>query len=51
MKDERFVLGIPQSLGCFDFLVGGLQREGRFVACHSALLNFAMGMVGSMRML
>ena len=24
MKDERFVLGIPQSLGCFDFLVGGL---------------------------
>ena len=24
MKDEWFVLGIPQSLGCFDFLVGGL---------------------------
>ena len=24
MKDEWFVLGIPQSLGCFDFLVGAL---------------------------
>ena len=35
-RGQRGLLGVPEGLGGFDFLLGGFEGEGGFYVCHGS---------------